>query len=166
MSRVSLGSADALKNTIVQLATQSETTLQRMFHIVNAGNTFGDDMSKRIADWLKVKSNPDFSKVNTGITNAEKLVPPGRIFHVYKESPSYYVMEESDHQLFTEIIIAKDMARDHFPINYEARWNMLTSNEDFWKNRIGLEMNELSKSKVEQESGDESLNYFVNEDTV
>ena len=55
-------------------------------------------------------------------------------------------MEESDHHLFTDIIISKDMITDHFPINYEARWNLLLNNNDFWNNRAGLELRDSLSS--------------------
>jgi hypothetical protein len=61
--RMSLGSLEALKNATVQLMEQSDNNIQRMFHVVNAGNNFGDEATKKIAGWLKVKQNVDFSKV-------------------------------------------------------------------------------------------------------
>ena len=70
---------------------------------------------------------PDPSGLDTTKSSTEKLVPTGRIFHVYRADSGNYVMEESDHDFFTEIIIAKDMVNDHFPINYEARWKRLVN---------------------------------------
>jgi len=59
--------------------------------------------------------------VDTTKSKSEKLVPPGRVYHIYKtkEATSKYVMEESHHQVFTEIVVAPDMYTDHLPTSYE-----------------------------------------------
>jgi len=61
--RCSLGSLEALKNTIIQILEQSDNNLQRMFLIINAGNNLGEDLSKKISSFLDVKADLDFSKV-------------------------------------------------------------------------------------------------------
>jgi hypothetical protein len=81
----------------------------------------------------------DISKVDCTVSNIEKLVPTGRIFHVYENEEGDYVMEESDHDLFTEIVISNKMINDHFPINYEARWKKMLDNDSMWEGKRELD---------------------------
>ena len=110
-----------------------------MFHIVKESVGIHDSVSKKIASFLKVKGNVDMSKVDCTKSDVEKLVPTGRIFHVYENEEKQYVMEESDHDLFTEIVISNRMINDHFPINYEARWRKVLENEEMYKGKQELE---------------------------
>jgi Ran GTPase-activating protein (RanGAP) involved in mRNA processing and transport len=124
---------EALKNATIQLLSQSDNNVQRLFHVMNAGNTFGDEASKKIAGFLKVKQNVDMSKVQTNRSVNEKLVPPGKVFHMYKKTPKskLLVMEESDKNFFTEIIISNSMYLDHMPTAYESAFKSVLENANF-----------------------------------
>jgi hypothetical protein len=84
------------------------------------GNALGEEATKRINGLLKVKSSLDFSKVDTSRSSVEILVPPGRIYHMYKDlETKRTIMEESEHDLFKEIIVSRTMYTDHLPLVYE-----------------------------------------------
>ena len=204
--RACLGSIEALKNTTVQVAKQSDNNIQRFYHIFNAGNNLGEGVSNKVEKLLNVKQGIDISKVDrgkkfhhiillffiifyyyfyyflsffcyffiifyyfyfyfyyfyffyfllflpikfriltiykyssyekkfklknfSGQSVATKLVPPGRVIHMYKENgKKELLVEESDHDLFTEIVVSNTMYTDHMPLKYEAAFvNLLQS---------------------------------------
>jgi len=129
--RLSLGSLEALKNATVELLSQSDNNLQRMYHVVNAVNTFGTDATQKINKILKVKATPDVSKIDRAKGENEKLVPPGFVYHMYKKSPSSkkFVMEQSERSIFTEVVIANDMYTDHLPLSYEGAFKSVLENQ-------------------------------------
>ncbi len=126
--RLSLGSATGLKNAALQMAGQNESVLKNLFLIVNAGNTFGTDASNQIK---KVLNHKEIDR--TAVTmdsEVEKLVPPGRCYHIYekffpeeakgKVIPKRLVMEESKPEFFTEIVVSNSMFLNHMPLAYEG----------------------------------------------
>ncbi len=84
--------------TLVQLLRQSDNNLQRMYHIINAGNNFGDDISQKINKVLKVENKLDISSVDLKKSMNEIFVPPGRVFYMYKKEvkDKHFVMEEAE----------------------------------------------------------------------
>jgi len=140
IARVSLGSMEALKNTIAQLLKQSENNAQRMYHIISAGTVISSypDFSKKVETFLNVKSAPDITKLDFTVSSAEKLVPPGKLYHLYKPDPSknMVVLEESNRDFFTEIVISNDMVQHHFPHSYDAAWKSLLQSEDYWEEEL------------------------------
>jgi len=130
IGHLSLGSLEAVKNATVEILSQSDNNLQRMYQVVNAGNTFGTDASQKINKILKVKSGIDYSKLDQS-TVAEKLVPPGKVFHIYKKTGAskHHVMENSRREIFTEIVIAPDMYLNHMPTVYEAGFKSVLENQ-------------------------------------
>lgn len=117
----------------MQLLSQSDNNVQRMYHVMNAGNTFGEEASKKISSFLKVRQNVDMSKVQIDKSNHEKLVPPGKMFHMYKltTKSKFHVMEESEKSIFTEIIIANDMYLNHMPLAYENAFKSVLENTQY-----------------------------------
>ncbi len=143
---------EALKNSVAQLIKQSENNVQRLYHIISAGTLVSSypDFSKKIGVLLNMKNAPgtslfsavrsllDLSKVNTTMSRAEKLLPPGRLFHLYKPDPATdkVVIEEADKELFTEIVISSDMVQHHYPFSYDAAWKGLMENQEFWEEEL------------------------------
>jgi len=144
VTRVSLGSMQALKNTVAQLVLQSESNTQRVFHILNARSP---DLSRKLTSWFNIKNSVlDLTKIDMNKSDAEKLVPPGKIYHLYKQccTDTHFVMEESLHEYFTEIVVSTDMVENHFPISYEAAFESLTQNEELWQQEMAeLDTEEL-----------------------
>ena len=59
------------------------------------------------------------------------MVPPGRIFHMYKPAGEKKLnIEESQHDFFTEIVVSPHMYTDHMPNLYERAFSELISKED------------------------------------
>jgi len=48
-----------------------------------------------------------------------KLVPPGKVFHIYKTVNGEFVMERAKNEDFQEIVVANDMYMNHMPLTYE-----------------------------------------------
>jgi hypothetical protein len=58
-------------------------------------------------------------------------VPPGRIYHMYKNTLDKKLsIEESKHDIFTEIVVSPHMYTDHMPNTYEQAFRDLVSNDD------------------------------------
>ena len=65
VSRACLGSIEALKNSVVQIANMPDNNFHRFYHILNAGKPFGNSFNSQVERMLNVKDF-DFSKIDKG----------------------------------------------------------------------------------------------------
>eukprot|EP01116_Phalansterium_solitarium_P011329 TRINITY_DN26975_c0_g1_i1.p1 TRINITY_DN26975_c0_g1~~TRINITY_DN26975_c0_g1_i1.p1 ORF type:complete len:617 (+),score=202.54 TRINITY_DN26975_c0_g1_i1:25-1851(+) len=127
--RLCHGSIQALKNVILELLSQTENNVQRAFHLLNSGNSLGEQAARRISGFLQVQQNPEYHKIRAEAT-VEILVPPGTVYWSYKRAKvaKFPVIERSENHFFKEVVISPDMMFDHMPFMYENTLRALVEN--------------------------------------
>eukprot|EP01133_Synstelium_polycarpum_P017259 gene17259-20568_t len=122
--RLSYQSLEHLKSLVCSILDNNTNIVQKSFQILAAGNSLGDEITNKIANFLKVSREVKIEEKKYTITNTTML-PPGDIYRIYKLSPfeKDFVMERSNPALFGEIIISGTLLSDHMPDNYETAFN-------------------------------------------
>ncbi len=62
---------EAVKNSILQLTSQANNNWQRLFYILDAGNNFGEDITKMVANFLNAKEHLSWSQVAIDASNVQ-----------------------------------------------------------------------------------------------
>ncbi|GAM22545.1 hypothetical protein SAMD00019534_057200 [Acytostelium subglobosum LB1] len=118
--RLSYQSLEHLKTMVCSLLESNTNLIQKSFQILAAGNTLGEEMTNKIAGFLRVSREVNIVATKS-ILSESTMLPPGDIYRIYKmeQRDKHHVMERSNPALFGEIIISSTLLTDHFPDNYE-----------------------------------------------
>eukprot|EP01132_Coremiostelium_polycephalum_P007498 gene7498-9214_t len=115
--RLCYASLEHLKKLVCKLVEKNDNIFRIVFLILATGNTFGEPLTNKIANFLKC--NTDIKFDTTPTLNDSSMFPAGKIYRMYHLPKEGYVMEESNASLFGEIIISNTLLSDHMPDQYE-----------------------------------------------
>lgn len=126
--RLSYGSMEFLKDTTIELMSQSQGNTHRILQAAAAGGQLSQGISQKIGGILNYKQEVNTSDLGKSNTLEDKLFPAGRVYHLFKDNDlctqfkatnkPVFCMEKSNNSFFGEIIVSQTMFSDHMPNAY------------------------------------------------
>ena len=113
--RFSIASLQHLKYMTTQIMNNNKNNFQRLYHIIDSGNTLGHSFKEKVEKVISVGNPPDISKIEKHYHDDIKMIHSGDIFHLTED----VTMEYTTQSAFDEIIISNSMFNSHMPSNYE-----------------------------------------------
>lgn len=118
--RLSYGSVDDIKTKILEILSQSRNFLGRIFQTLQMGNPFGlsDRSIKKLETIFKSPAMPKITPIENP-NYLQRLWVPGTIIHIHQNDDEKLLIELSNPELLSNVVLTGRMFLDHFPDQYE-----------------------------------------------